>query len=155
MPVHRIAVVVLALMVALSAAFAQAKPSAKAPAKKAASTAKKSTAKKSTAKKSTAKKQAATNPADARYRRSNQSQPTSERYAEIEQALQERGYLANSADGKWDKDSIDALKSFQRSQSLKDDGKLGALTLTALGLGPKRSTTVAQASPNSSPKQVE
>jgi hypothetical protein len=33
---------------------------------------------------------------------------------------------------------VDALKRFQRDQNIGDDGKLGSLSLIALGLGPKR-----------------
>ena len=113
------------------------------------------TAAKASVKKAPAK--AARNPAEARYRRSAQSKPTKQRYAEIERALNEHGYLDTPADGKWDKESVDALKQFQQDQSLKDDGKLGALTLTALGLGPKRApATVAQGPAGSpAPPQVE
>ena len=41
-------------------------------------------------------------------------------------------------DGVWGADSIDALKRFQKDQNLDGDGKLGALSLIGLGLGPKR-----------------
>jgi len=33
---------------------------------------------------------------------------------------------------------LDALKRFQRDQNLTEDGKIGALSLIALGLGPRR-----------------
>lgn len=71
-------------------------------------------------------------------------QPTVERYTEIQQALVERGYL-ESADGKWGSGSVAALKKFQEDQGLPVDGKLGALSLTALGLGPRRTGTVEEA----------
>ena len=93
------------------------------------------------------------NPANARYRRSAQTQPTAARYLEIQQALHDRGYLDGPVNGKWGPDSVDALKRFQRAQNLEDDGKLGALSLVALGLGPKRTTTVAQGA--ATPPQVE
>ena len=98
------------------------------------------------------------NPADARYSKSYQLKPTVERYMEIQKALHDRGYLEAPVDGKWGQDSVDALKRFQRDQSLEQDGKLGALSLVALGLGPKRgtSTTVAQTATGSAPTpQVE
>ena len=69
-----------------------------------------------------------------------QQQPTPERYKEIQQALADRGYFSGSPDGTWGPDSIDSLKRFQRDQSLTDDGKIGSLSLIALGLGPKRTT---------------
>ncbi len=71
-------------------------------------------------------------------RRSSQQQPTAERYKEIQQALADRGFFNGPVDGNWGPDSIDALKRFQREQNLPDDGKLGSLSLIAMGLGPKR-----------------
>jgi len=70
-----------------------------------------------------------------------QQHPTSDRYLEIEQALVERGYL-EQADGTWSAESVAALKKFQQDQELTADGKLGALSLTALGLGPRRGAFV-------------
>ena len=70
-----------------------------------------------------------------------QQHPTSDRYLEIEQALVERGYL-EQADGAWGAESVAALKKFQQDQELTADGKLGALSLTALGLGPRRGAFV-------------
>ena len=64
-----------------------------------------------------------------------------DRYLEIEQALVERGYL-EQADGAWGAESVAALKKFQQDQELTADGKLGALSLTALGLGPRRGAFV-------------
>lgn len=57
---------------------------------------------------------------------------------EIQQALASRGYFTGTADGVWGPDSVEALKRFQRDQNIADDGKIGALSLIALGLGPKR-----------------
>jgi len=73
-----------------------------------------------------------------RARRSNQQAPTPERYREIQQALAKRGYLHSEPSGTWDSESTDALKRFQSDQNLTPDGKLNALSLIALGLGPKR-----------------
>lgn len=100
-----------------------AKPAAK-PAKTTAKTTKTSTKKKAAA------------PA-----RTAQQHPTSERYTEIQQALVDRGYL-EQASGNWDAASVAAMKKFQEDQALHVDGKLGALTLTALGLGPRRGAFV-------------
>lgn len=72
------------------------------------------------------------------YRRSNQATPTTERYQEIQQALADRGYFEGSADGRWGASSTEALKRFQREQNLVEDGKLGSLSIIALGLGPRR-----------------
>ncbi len=71
-------------------------------------------------------------------RRSAQQQPTSDRYREIQQALSDRGYFGGAPDGTWGPESVDALKRFQREQNLTDDGKIGSLSLIALGLGPQR-----------------
>jgi len=74
-----------------------------------------------------------------------QQQPTPERYKEIQQALADRGYFRGMPDGNWGPDSVEALKRFQREQNLDSDGKIGALSLMALGLGPKRGADTAQA----------
>ena len=57
---------------------------------------------------------------------------------EIQQALAEKGFYEGAVDGSWDADCVEALKRFQADQNLTPDGKLGALSLIALGLGPKR-----------------
>ena len=134
-------------MIALSAAFAllaatpskKPKPTgAKKTAKKAtaanASKAKGTTASKKAGKKASGKaasKQTAT-------RRSTQREPTPERYQEIQQSLADKGYYSGPVNGAWGPDSVQALKRFQRDQNIGDDGKLGSLSLMALGLGPKR-----------------
>jgi peptidoglycan hydrolase-like protein with peptidoglycan-binding domain len=68
-------------------------------------------------------------------------QPTADRYKEIQQALADRGYFAGPVDGAWGASSMDALKRFQHDQNLTEDGKVGSLSLIALGLGPKRGAT--------------
>jgi len=129
-------VVVLALSTALTLL-------AVTPAKKKTS-AKKSTAKTSSSKSSktsktaAGKKSAAAKTTAARYHRSTQKEPAPERYKEIQQSLAEKGYFAGPVNGNWGADSVDALKRFQRDQNIGDDGKLGSLSLIALGLGPKR-----------------
>jgi len=70
--------------------------------------------------------------------RSVQTQPTPERYREIQEALASRGYFNGPADGNWGPESVEGLKRFQRDQNLTEDGKIGSLSLIALGLGPKR-----------------
>jgi len=75
------------------------------------------------------------------YSRHNyQASPSPERYKEIQQALAGKGYFKGSANGEWGPDSVDALRRFQADQSLDVDGKIGSLSLIALGLGPKRMT---------------
>ncbi len=68
---------------------------------------------------------------------SYQLHPDSERYQEIQKALADRGYFKGDVNGVWGDDSTDALKRFQADQKLPDDGKISALTLIGLGLGPK------------------
>lgn len=75
-------------------------------------------------------------------RRSTQQQPTVDRYREIQQALGEKGYFAGQPDGTWGPESVEALKRFQRDQNLTEDGKIGSLSLIALGLGPRRTAPV-------------
>jgi peptidoglycan hydrolase-like protein with peptidoglycan-binding domain len=65
-------------------------------------------------------------------------QPSPDRLKEIQQALASRGYFTGEPDGTWGPASIDALKRFQHDQNLVEDGKIGSLSLIALGLGPKR-----------------
>jgi len=72
--------------------------------------------------------------------RSYQQAPTPERYKAIQEALVAKGYLQGEPNGVWGSESVEALKRFQTDQNLTPDGKLSALSLVALGLGPKRLT---------------
>ena len=121
--------------VLISFGLAVALPLGAASAKKAAPA--KAKAKSKAKSKATAKK---AKPAVARAPQT----PTLERYTEIQQALVDRGYM-DSADGKWGPSSVAALKKFQQDLGLPVDGKLGALSLTALGLGPRRAGSMAEA----------
>lgn len=89
--------------------------------------------------------------AAAEAHRHYQTAPTPERYKEIQQALATKGYFHGEVNGQWGADSVDALRRFQADQNLEVDGKLGSLSLIALGLGPKRVT--AQAQPTAPPAQ--
>jgi len=82
-----------------------------------------------------------------------QSAPSPERYREIQQALAERGYYDGSVDGVWNNSSVEALRRFQVDQNLDPDGKLGALSLIALGLGPKRTPLQMTSAPGSATLQ--
>jgi hypothetical protein len=66
-----------------------------------------------------------------------QAVPTPDRYQEIQQALADRGFYKGEVNGTWGPDSVGALKAFQVSQRLTDDGKINALSLIGLGLGAK------------------
>jgi peptidoglycan hydrolase-like protein with peptidoglycan-binding domain len=120
------------------AAKAKAPPKAKPPVKAAVKTVPKSGAPKAaskTASKKTNAPKIASQPAS--IRRTNQLHPTPDRYKEIQQALAAKGYFSGPVDGNWGQDSVDALKRFQHDQNLTEDGKIGSLSLIALGLGPK------------------
>jgi hypothetical protein len=158
-------VIVLALSTALAVWAATPAPKSKSSAKK--TTAKKSTAKSSksapkkaasgkqsvatkpTSSKKTAGKRTSAKTAASSYRRSTQREPAPERYKEIQQSLADKGYFAGPVNGTWNSDSVDALKRFQRDQNIGDDGKLGSLSLIALGLGPKRGTEKSENSETS------
>ncbi len=131
----------IVLLLCASGAIAQtAKPEAKRPSsvtKKAAQAAPKRPATpKAAAKRSGRSKSVAKKRVVARSR--VQQAPTPARYAEIQQALVDKGYFAGAADGVWGADSIAALKHFQEDQKLEATGKITALSLIRLGLGPKR-----------------
>jgi murein L,D-transpeptidase YcbB/YkuD len=79
--------------------------------------------------------------------RSRQQTPSPERFKEIQQSLASKGYLHGDPTGEWGPDSVDALKRFQTDQNLMPDGKIGSLSLIALGLGPKRLTAKSDSAP--------
>lgn len=76
-----------------------------------------------------------------------QQQPGPERYREIQQALADKGYFRGPVDGTWGPDSMDALKRFQTDQNVDADGKISALSLIALGLGPRRDAAASRPVP--------
>ncbi len=73
-------------------------------------------------------------------RRAGQLAPSRERYAQIQEALIERGYSQGPASGIWGPEWAESLKRFQRDHDLEPSGKLNSLTLIALGLGPNRAS---------------
>jgi len=117
------------------------KPAAKPTARSSSKTTVKPAAHKATGHTASSTKSKAKSKAPVTPTRTAQQHPTNERYIEIQQALVERGYLAE-ASGSWDTASVTALKKFQEDQALHADGKLSALSLTALGLGPRRGAFV-------------
>jgi hypothetical protein len=78
---------------------------------------------------------------------SYQLHPDPERYQQIQQALADKGYFKGPVNGEWNDDSVAALRQFQTDQKLEGDGKLTALTLTGLGLGPKHDGSTAASVP--------
>jgi len=83
-----------------------------------------------------------------------QQTPTPERYQEIQGALASRGYYRGTVDGRWDADSVDALRRFQADQNIPSDGRINSLSLIAMGLGPKRAVTGTPASPTTSSSTI-
>jgi peptidoglycan hydrolase-like protein with peptidoglycan-binding domain len=69
--------------------------------------------------------------------------PDPERLLEIQKAMADKGYFKGEVNGVWNADSIAALKQFQTDQKLTPDGKITALSLIGLGLGPKHDGSVA------------
>jgi len=67
-----------------------------------------------------------------------QKSPSRERYKQIQLALKQRGYNPGPIDGEWGSKTSAALKRFEKDHDLRADGKLDALTLITLGLGPRR-----------------
>ena len=86
-----------------------------------------------------------------------QLHPDPDRYQTIQKALAVRGYFKGDPNGAWGDDSSDAMRRFQLDQKIDNDGKIDALTLISLGLGPRHDGTTASeprvplASDNSSP----
>ncbi|HEX8984414.1 MAG TPA: peptidoglycan-binding domain-containing protein [Bryobacteraceae bacterium] len=70
--------------------------------------------------------------------RTGQMAPTPERYKEIQQALLDKGYASQAPDGVWGARWVESLQRFQQDQKLEPNGKLTALSLITLGLGPHR-----------------
>jgi peptidoglycan hydrolase-like protein with peptidoglycan-binding domain len=127
-------VLVLAAAVCLSAS-AQT-PSSKSTTSKTTTTSKSHTTTKKTSRKKKDKGQMA---------------PTSERITEIQQALAKDGSYSATPSGKWDDNTVDAMKKFQTTHALNPSGKLDALTLEKLGLG---STTAGVAEPVAPPNST-
>ncbi len=69
--------------------------------------------------------------------------PDADRLKEIQKALADKGYFKGEVNGVWDADSVAALKQFQTEKNLPPDGKISALSLIGLGLGPKHDGSVA------------
>jgi len=73
-----------------------------------------------------------------------QTHPDTERYQQIQQALAQKGYFKGEANGTWGDDSTAALKQYQTDQKIPNDGKITALSLIGLGLGPNRETAASK-----------
>jgi hypothetical protein len=78
--------------------------------------------------------------------RGGQMTPSPQRYGEIQQALVTKGYISQSPDGVWGPEWTGSLKRFQQDQKLEPNGRLTALSLITLGLGPRRESGGSPAS---------
>jgi peptidoglycan hydrolase-like protein with peptidoglycan-binding domain len=93
----------------------------------------------------------------SRRRERGQKTPTSDRIAEIQQALAKNGSYTGTPNGKWDDSTQEALRKFQEAHGLNPTGKLDAKSLQQLGLGssitgvapPLPSTTSSKLTPPS------
>jgi peptidoglycan hydrolase-like protein with peptidoglycan-binding domain len=88
-----------------------------------------------TAKASTGSKSHKSTKKTSRKKEKGQMAPTAERITEIQQALAKDGSYSSAPSGKWDDNTVDAMKKFQTTHALNPSGKLDALTLEKLGLG--------------------
>jgi hypothetical protein len=79
--------------------------------------------------------------------------PEPERLKEIQKALADKGYFKGDPTGEWNADSVAALKQFQTDRNLTADGKISALSLIGLGLGPKHPGS-ASAAPATTPASL-
>jgi Putative peptidoglycan binding domain len=131
---RRVSVVVLGLGVALCANTLAAQTQT-SKAKTSSSSKTRSTTKKTTRKK----------------KDKGQAAPTSDRITEIQQALAKDGSYSAAPTGKWDDNTVDAMRKFQTTHALNPSGKLDALTLEKLGLG---STTAGVAEPVAPPNST-
>lgn len=102
-------------------------------------------------KKNTKRTRAARRPAGP----ARQMAPTPERYREVQEALARHGYYSGPTDGNWTGECVESLKRFQSDRNLGADGKLGALSLIALGLGPNQETAAETTSRSASPAVAE
>jgi peptidoglycan hydrolase-like protein with peptidoglycan-binding domain len=55
----------------------------------------------------------------------------------LQQALDDKGYKAGRADGKWGPESERALKDFQKAQNVQSTDEVDANIVTALGMHPE------------------
>src|ERR1700683_641602 len=115
---------------ALCAALLQASLPVFAQSSSASSSAASSTHSTTTAKKKTVSKK------HHSKREPTQKVPTPARITEIQTALERRGYYQGNPNGKWDSNTVAAMQKFQSDNALESSGKINALSLQKLGLGP-------------------
>lgn len=70
-----------------------------------------------------------------RYRYRGPLHPSRDRVSEIQSALARSGYYKGNPNGKWDANTISAMRNFQEDHGINGTGKIDALSLQKLGLG--------------------
>ena len=83
-----------------------------------------------------------------------QQTPTPERISEIQTALGKDGSYKGTPNGKWDTDSVEAMRSFQAAHGLNPSGKVDARTLQKLGLGSQTAGVAAPIVPPNSTSRL-
>jgi murein L,D-transpeptidase YcbB/YkuD len=63
------------------------------------------------------------------------ARPSSGRIEQIQQALARSGYYQGDPSGRWDADTVGAMKQFQQAHGIKPSGKINVSSLQQLGLG--------------------
>lgn len=61
--------------------------------------------------------------------------PSADRIEQIQQALARGGFYQGDPSGRWDTDTVEAMKDFQQAHGLPTTGKIDASSLQQLGLG--------------------
>lgn len=90
----------------------------------------------------------------SRRKERGQTAPTPDRISEIQQALAKDGSFSGTANGKWDNNTVEAMKSFQTTHGLNPSGKLDARTLQKLGLGSQTAGVAAPTPPPNSTSRL-
>ena len=70
-------------------------------------------------------------------RAKGQQAPTPDRISEIQTALAKDGSYTGEPTGKWDGNTVEAMRRFQAGHGMNPTGKLDAISLQRLGLGAK------------------
>jgi cytoskeletal protein RodZ len=116
-----------------AASAASKRSSAKTPGKTSSSTTRKSSGRSSVGRKS--------------RKQPGQRTPTADRVNQIQAALAKDGSFQGLPNGKWDDNTIAAMRRFQTAHGLNPSGKLDAPTLQRLGLGSETAGVAAPTPP--------
>src|SRR5258708_26348990 len=84
-----------------------------------------------------------------------QKTPTADRVNQIQTALARDGSFQGLPSGKWDDDTVAAMRRFQTAHGLNPNGRLDAPTLQRLGLGSETAGDAAPTPPPGSPYRLK